>query len=523
MKLTLKIILWILICGPAWAADYTRMIDFEWDEIPGATSYELEIKSGPDNIQNFKVKSAQWQGNLTPGKYSMRLRSLDHRKVPGTWSPESELLVGLELPKVIGPQEQIEAKDTEENIKFAWSKVPMAKTYKVVIKSDDGNINMTENTESSDFSTKLPTAKTYVWTVQAVLDTDVTSEPTNAQKLTLLGPPLPTPTITRPISEYVRDIQWSASGDVYIITLRRWVADQKKWKNVKRFKSQKTSFAFGKDWPGGKYQIVVKSETPLRPTSSQAEMEFQVKTGDRSPAAEQMVLIKRAITRTSHWFMTSGLAVNSLVYTSQSNMLNSRSNYDVNGALTKVSLGYETPWSKWGFNTHYEMASYILDDLKNFHTLEIAGQYRAYTGPRSDIRLHFGTYYRETPESFWSLESNELTDTQSTRLGLHLGADYRYSFSYRWGVQTGFHIYQQVSTLDSPFGGGIDSPMSTELGLWGIYRVSDRLSTSIGFSTREEIFKYPTPPPVSGTNSPSGVDQSILNNTSFGLSADWSF
>ncbi|WP_226987938.1 hypothetical protein [Bdellovibrio bacteriovorus] len=71
------------------AAPYRRLVNFEWEAIENAKSYEIELKQvkakGEDaKTFTFKVTEAAWNGRLTPGKYMMKLRSRDYRGVRAT-------------------------------------------------------------------------------------------------------------------------------------------------------------------------------------------------------------------------------------------------------------------------------------------------------------------------------------------------------------------------------------------------------------------------------------------------------
>src|SRR5437868_3223089 len=88
----------------ALAETYRREVSFEWEEVPDAKTYDVEIrpanKETAGKPMTFKTKEAIWSGKLVPGKYTMSLRSRDVRGVPGDWSPVSEFNVNLDPVKI---------------------------------------------------------------------------------------------------------------------------------------------------------------------------------------------------------------------------------------------------------------------------------------------------------------------------------------------------------------------------------------------------------------------------------------
>ena len=66
----------IFVTGAASAAPYRRLVNFEWEAIEGAKSYEIELKQikaagEPDGkVFNFKTKEPAWNGQLSAGTVS---------------------------------------------------------------------------------------------------------------------------------------------------------------------------------------------------------------------------------------------------------------------------------------------------------------------------------------------------------------------------------------------------------------------------------------------------------------------
>ncbi|MGE3759761.1 MAG: hypothetical protein AB7H97_18485, partial [Pseudobdellovibrionaceae bacterium] len=126
---------WVLITAPefSFAEEYRRKVDLEWDAIDQAKAYDIEIqKVGSATVFPFQRVEPKWTGNLTPGTYTMRLRSLDQRQVPGPWSPLEEFKVELDPVTLKSPRvdQVFKTEETEmKTVNFEWEKHPGAAQY----------------------------------------------------------------------------------------------------------------------------------------------------------------------------------------------------------------------------------------------------------------------------------------------------------------------------------------------------------------------------------------------------------
>lgn len=505
---------------------YSRTIQLEWEEVEGATGYDVEVSSEEQKSEVFKVTEPNWSGQLHPGKYVMRIRSRDHRKVPGSWSEPTDFSVGLEVPKTTAPPlQEVQAQKDQEVVKLSWEATPLAQKYKVHIQSEDKSYDVTHETLKPELEIELAAARSYSWTVQAILNEEIQSEISPEQKLTLVGPPLPTPVIEEPKNEYVRVLNWKAVGDYYVLVLRQWDPNTQKWIPFKKMKVTENSLPFASDWPGGKYILVIQPHAKLRPPAPQARMKFSVRSGDRSPAAEQMELVNKPVVYTSSgWFFSSGFSVNSLDYKNSNAETNAFTRYKVNGSLIRLTAGYDTSESLWGFSSHYELASYLFEgNGHHFHNLSAHSTYKIVNGSWVQLKLNMGGYMRETPESVSSFSNSNISDSKHNHLGLLLGTELGFSFTSRLGLKMRLTTYLPMGTITSPNGQNSYSHLGHEAGWQAYYKVNRELTTSFGMSHREETYSYPINPGSVSGSSNGNINQSDLKNTSFGLTAEWSF
>jgi hypothetical protein len=119
--------------------------ELEFEEIPGAKNYHLELKSLSSG-KIHKVHRGNWffKFNIRPGKYEVRTRVSDVRGVFSLWSEvqtfEVPPLAPIEFTK--HPVEvQIPKGQISQNIQIKWSTGVGANKYKIKIKNELGELS----------------------------------------------------------------------------------------------------------------------------------------------------------------------------------------------------------------------------------------------------------------------------------------------------------------------------------------------------------------------------------------------
>lgn len=147
MRLYFTIIL-LLTSLSSFSQD-SRWIDMEWEPVPEARQYEIELfqevedKSLPRG--KFKTDLPAWSHAVPPGKYSLRLRSLDRRGVPGEWSAKIPLKVRMQNPVLLRPVS--DDKVSDPLVVFEWGPVEGAGKYQLIVKS---NAKVVHNAVTTD-------------------------------------------------------------------------------------------------------------------------------------------------------------------------------------------------------------------------------------------------------------------------------------------------------------------------------------------------------------------------------------
>lgn len=514
----------------AESGPYRRLVNFEWDGDPDAKSFEIEIQQSTKNgkLYSFKVKTSAWNGRLTPGQYTIRLRALDQRGVPGEWSDTAPFPVGLEIPQVSSPkpkQEVVGNSATEASVPLKWNEVPGAKSYKVQISSTDETFKKEIETKTPSTAISLPVAKSYNWSVVASGLDNVASDSAGQGYFTLLGQRLAAPKIEQPENEFAREIVWTPTPDAkkYDITVARHDPKRKAWVKVQQINdTEQTSVPVEGNWPGGSYTLMVKAKGDLRSPSETAKMPFKLRSGDRSPAAEFAAEIRRSIDRINGWYGIASYLVTQIQYSAQDfdpvNPLGI--SYSAVGGTGRVGLGYFKDNSPWGFLSIVDLSGFLNENNQNLTSAsaEISGVYRKSFGERSEVRAQFGGYYREQQVArgqFLGVGNTRVSEyVKGTVAGPHVGAEYWYSFSPRLGIQANAHVYMSMMGLNIPNGQTIIPSISNQIGFLGSYRFNRRFTGLVGYTRREDRLEYkssPLDPQYAGQNNSSVLTGNYLN------------
>lgn len=516
-----------------WAAPYRRLVNFEWDEIEGAKTYEIELqqaKSEGGKTFNFKVKEAAWNGHLTPGKYMMKLRARDYRNVPGDWSEPSEFNVGLETAvlKYPPPRAKIGSKETEKaKMEFQWAPVGGADEYQFVLTSEDGKTEVSKTLTEPNFKAELPVAMNYTWKISASNKEGIQSDATSVGQFSILGKPLEDPKIDKPESEFVREVKWSrpdyaSKYDVYVL---RYETATKKWEKYKVFTdTQEDSIPFDETWPGGKYQIAVRAKSDMRPSSQLVKQAFNVRKGDRSPAAEYTALVRKSIDRVTGFYAIASYLLTDMQFQGINPENNSSVAYSAMGGTGRMGLGWFHPDTPWGFLSIIDLSGFTFNGKTHtFASAEVNGVYKKSLGDRGEFRFQAGPYYKELPETVGDPFSGQSKDLKIVSAGPHFGGEYWYSLTPKLGIQVNMHMYLSLVKIETPNGQPLTPSVSTQFGFLGSYRFSPKFTGLMGYARREDRMKYKAVPSATNFAVDGDVNESTVVGNYINFFAEWAF
>ncbi|MGC4092577.1 MAG: hypothetical protein QM756_32795 [Polyangiaceae bacterium] len=76
--------------------------NFAWNAVAGASTYQVELRSGGQVLAHSTLSETRLSGvlsELAPGEYELGVRGVDRRGIAGAWSePRSLRVIGVELP-----------------------------------------------------------------------------------------------------------------------------------------------------------------------------------------------------------------------------------------------------------------------------------------------------------------------------------------------------------------------------------------------------------------------------------------
>lgn len=486
-----------------------RDVSLEWETIEGAVTYDVEVRrksSVPDAAavepELHTTRDAIWKGRLSPGYYTMRVRSKDRRQVPGDWSEPVELTVMLEPPvsKNLKSEARIDAADPlVHRTPFAWNPVPGADLYELKVEDQDGKAVKTLETETTNVEIDLPVARALRWTLIAKNREGLSSETPLNGKLEIWGPALAKPELQEPVNGFVRELKWKNAPYAGNVHYSVQVRDPKtrKWRSVdmqKDFIGDQIKFAAA--WPGGDYRFSMRSQGDFRKPSKIASISFPVIDGDRSEGAEYSAMLRQSIVRTTGWFVIASYLVTGMSYTGINADNGGGAPLQVElpnnfGGTGRFGAGWLSDRSPWGFLGIADLSGFIVDGKNpTFMSAEFNAVRRSVIGSNGEFRQQGGIFYKELPE----IIARDLTGIDRidkiVAAGPHYGFEYWWALSPKLGFQVNGHLYGSFISVKTPTGNPVAPSLSFQAGVLGSYRLTERASGLMGYAYRQDSQAY---------------------------------
>ena len=266
----------LLLLSLSAQAQASRLVKVEWESIPSADSYDIEISElrgtplRPKDPILVNTQALIWALQLEPGLYQMRVRSRDARKAPGAWSTPRNFDVGLENAKDLSPKDGEKVLTTEDKtaiVHFTWGRVEGANEYQFDLKSADETLKMSKLISGNSIDLKLPVAVNYRWTVQARTTTGLSSVSPTGSAFALWGKGLSQPELRVKESESNRRLEWSKppQAQTFRTEIAYWDPAENAWARLRGDRGVKTTqLNFHRDWPEGQYRFAVQAHSELR-------------------------------------------------------------------------------------------------------------------------------------------------------------------------------------------------------------------------------------------------------------------
>lgn len=525
-----------------------RSITLEWEEIPESTSYDVEVtriladgkKKSPIV---FKSKKPSWTGKIFPGKYEMRLRSLDTRGVKGEWSEPSLFWVKLPAPEVLEPKTDAEVKTNENEefeVTFKWRKIEGGSGYRLeIFKGDKApDIESSEtalivkDTESTSESIKLPVAARYSWRVTAYMpeDKELGEKDNVHRKLTLIGKKLLKPKIEKPDTKFVTELSWNKPEYTQKFSYAIQRKNEKgKWEVLeKKSDIAENNLKLNPQYPGGQLKLSVKAQSELRETSDTVDEDFYVYEGSRTPAAIEEAKLREAIEKEYNSYFIASYLVTILNYEGMNRQDNKGARYNVLGGTGRIGYGYFKPKSQWGFLAIADTAGVIVKNKNHIYSsVETQGIYRTYLGSTTQLRVYSGLFLKQLPEVHGPSDA-KIKVENVTSGGPHAGFQLWQPLSYKLGVQLNGQLMLSAFGIQTPNGEAIEPTLSYQIGVLGSYKMKENITGFAGYAYRVDSVSYKAKTYSAGSTeenwaSPGDVNEATYRGHYLNLYLEWGF
>jgi hypothetical protein len=504
LSLSLQLTLW----APHVATASERLIDLEWERDPDAELYEIEI--GAQGSQRAlhrheNLKTPGWSGSLKPGRYWMRVRGRDDRLLPGEWSEIVEFQVKIGYAQALSPKNNaiLNGGPEKSSVTLQWEPVTGAHGYSLIVLDDKQTPVHTQRLTATQVTLNLASAMKYGWMVQATDESgNVGEKPDSLATFTLEGPVLQSPELKKPETPFVRRVDFARplDADYVRVSIQRFDDATRDWVRVTegRLKTPQPTghIPFQPDWPGGRYQLTATSEAKYRGPSSVSEISFEVAPGDRSEATENRAFIRKAIERNDDWFLTLSYIASRVNYKAQmteENRLAQTTALTGTGLVGGGRFWQHTPYGVFG---SLDYGGITMDGkTQRFLGLEATGLLRWSPQRESDLRFRLGVFHQQVPQLV-QLQPNVQLGTL-TALGPVSGIEYWYSYSPRIALQASL-AFRHTMKGTSATGRALTPSTSYNAGIMGGLRLGSGMTGLMGYSYRNELYRYPGANPALG-------------------------
>jgi hypothetical protein len=274
----------------------TKLVEIEWEEVPDATGYEVQLSPVPKGKPLvFRTSGTQFSEAVPFGQYWLRIRSKSKVGAFSPWSERAELDVVAKVLQLLEPADNAEIfsqGDAKQSVELKWSPVEKAKRYTLKVWTEvakDKPYNFTTTTTSKRL--RLSPGRSYYWqvTFESAGGVDYYQEP-QTFTFTLNGTRLLAPSDLDP-----KTLSWKASpgAQAYQGKLFYRHLDETTWTLIKETKLLEPKWVNEKLKPGH-YKLELVATAPRRMNSEVTVHEFMLKpTWDELSA--QLVSLKSTV------------------------------------------------------------------------------------------------------------------------------------------------------------------------------------------------------------------------------------
>ncbi len=511
-----------------------RNVEIEFETVEGASLYEVQVIRKDDRARKpllFKTKNPMWQANIKPGIYEMQVRAYDDRDVPGDWSPPTEIQV--RLPAIIvkepQPEAKVQARDSKEhNVKLEWEPIPGARSYKVTLKGEKDAFLIEKEVSEPRLETAVPSGHKVQWNVAAIDDRGEEGEQiSEPYKFELVGPPLEKPQISKPISKFVRELEWQSPkhSTFYSYNLTYYNAKKKTWVPVAaKADAKESKLKMDVTKPSGRYRLTVQAHGEHRNPSEKSQMDFLMQGGFKDEAEFENAILRDSVSKPTNFYAIASYLLTEVTYAYANADGGYRATFEAIGGTGRLGMGYQEPRSTWGGFLLVDYSGFIIQGQSfRFASAEAHVTKKLEFGQGGLLLFASGLFSKELPIVDGNVVEG-FTGVGSVRgTGPHVGFSYWHPLTDRLGVQINARGYY---TLFGSASGGrkSEASLSMQYGLLGSYRLGRSWMGYAGYAYRKDEANFATDSgnPASFAQ-PGNVNSITLEGHYLNLVLEWSF
>ena len=264
------------------AGDDYQQVVMEWDTIPGATEYILEIQNKSGKILKVsKSKNSTFRFRMPVGSYQIRGRVTGDDGVESPWSDLSELIVPPMPPAKINAEKPIKATVLKDSLKakvaLEWNQVPAVKQYRVQILTEDKKVAFEKIVTTPATEIVLPPGR-YSYQVSSISAEGIESSPQLMEQVIDVSPiKLKAVILPETVANHKIELPRSELLELQVVgTLEYLKHFDEKWEIVNERLPIKDQFSTEGLMPG-RYKLSVWSELKGYLNSDKKSIEFVVK------------------------------------------------------------------------------------------------------------------------------------------------------------------------------------------------------------------------------------------------------
>lgn len=286
--------------SPMKASQYLtkRSVEIEWEEVPGATQYDLEIYDGKNKrfIKTFTSKTNVFKLNVKMGKYYFRSRILDKFERSSEWTDLAELMIAPPPTKVNTkfPEDLHLFADKKSGLlsfPLSWEALPGISDYQVVMQSPDGKIESEKSVTGTSTILNVPPGQHQFYVKAVLSDGTIGDKSDNTSTISVLGAKIQKPVlIHKKTIDKGHQALFSSEltlalfeGDLFYRAL-----EGTQWTKVKSFQDLKENeINFDSEYIPGRYKLKLRATATGFTPSEYQEIQFVIK-----PKEMTLVLIQ---------------------------------------------------------------------------------------------------------------------------------------------------------------------------------------------------------------------------------------